>query len=186
MRLVLLMKSSVPTGPGSGLDQGGAPEWGDDPRGLLLLLSGFSVCQAQQPVVVAKSPERLAGFVAEAASVSRPRDLGSTSLAPRCTSEAVKVAVAVAVAPRGCFLVGFFPRSQPPELAVGTGFTHQVRRSAAQVSLGSQMRRETVIRLLWPLRSCAETAASLRAAATPARWRDVGRQLSRQNWRKSF
>ena len=57
--------------------------------------------------------------------MSRPRDLSSTSLAPRCTSEAVKVAVAVAVAPRGCFLVGFFPRSQPPELAVGTGFTHQ-------------------------------------------------------------
>ena len=61
--------------------------------------------------------------------MSRPRDLSSASLAPRCTSEAVKVAVAVAVA-QWQHLVGvsswvFFPRSQPPELAVGTGFTHQ-------------------------------------------------------------
>ena len=53
--------------------------------------------------------------------MSRPRDLSSASSAPRCTSAADKVAVAVVVAnggtswvyPRGVFL----PRSRPPELA---------------------------------------------------------------------
>ena len=43
----------------------------------------------------------------------------------------------------------------------GTGFTHQIPNSAAHAVLRSQMRRQTVIRLLQLLRAAQKTAASL-------------------------
>ena len=115
MRQFPLLKSSAPTDP----DQGGAPEWGDHPSDLLLLLlwqwlfcpAGTGAWGGHRETCVTYRGSgcgSLSGasvaprWPVNSASVTPQRCLSSTSLSPQQrlsgTSVAVVVAVAVAVA----------------------------------------------------------------------------------------
>ena len=139
-------------------------------------------------MVVAKIPERLSGLVAEAASVSRPRDLSHASSAPGCTSAAGNVAVAVVVANGGTSCGtswGSFPAQLAPR-AGGTGFTHQVRAQLLQCPSG----RRCAERQLYDFSSHSGAAQTRPPLCGPPRLRQDGvvseGRLSRPNWVKSF
>jgi len=139
-------------------------------------------------VVVAKSPERLSGVVADAASVSLPRDLSNASSAPRCTSAAGNVAVAVVVANGGTSCGtswGSFPAQLAPR-AGGTGFTHQVRAQLLKCPSG----RRCAERQLYDFSSHSGAAQKRPPRCGPPRLRQDGAmsegKLSRPNWLKSF
>ena len=120
--------------------------------------------------------------------MSRPRDLSSASSAPRCTSAADKVAVAVVVAnggtswvyPRGCFPAQSAPR------AGGTGFTHQIRAQLLKCPSG----RRCAERQLYDFSSHSGAAQKRPPRCGPPRLRQDGAmsegKLSRPNWLKSF
>ena len=138
-------------------------------------------------MVVAKSPERLSGVVAEAASMSRPRDLSHASSAPRCTSAAGNVAVAVVVANGGTSCGtswGFLPRSRPPELAGLASPTRSALSCSSVPRAGGAQRDSYTTFLATPeLRRHGRLAAGRRDSGKMAVSEG---KLSRPNWVKSF
>ena len=120
--------------------------------------------------------------------MSRPRDLSSASSAPRCTSAADKVAVAVVVANGGTSWVyprGAFPAQSAPR-AGGTGFTHQIRAQLLKCPSG----RRCAERQLYDFSSHSGAAQKRPPRCGPPRLRQDGAmsegKLSRPNWLKSF
>ena len=112
--------------------------------------------------------------------MSRPRDLSSASSAPRCTSAADKVAVAVVVAnggtswvyPRGCFPAQSAPR------AGGTGFTHQIRAQLLKCPSG----RRCAERQLYDFSSHSGAAQKRPLRCGPPRLRQDGCDVGRQTF----